>query len=73
MASRPLNCCRNRASRQGATIWISGMSAYAVTSNRTWSLPLPVAPWLMVPALLARAISTIRFAISGRAMDVPSR
>jgi hypothetical protein len=34
---------------------------------------LPVAPWLIASAFVFLAISTSRLAISGRAIDVPSR
>ena len=43
------------------------------SSKRTWSLPLPVAPWLTASAPTCLAISIWRLAISGRAMEVPSR
>jgi hypothetical protein len=33
-------------SRHGTMHWMFGSKWYAVSSNRTWSLPLPVAPWL---------------------------
>ena len=32
-------------SRWGAMIFSSGASAFTARSKRTWSLPLPVAPW----------------------------
>ena len=54
-------------------IFTFGMSAYAPSSKRTWSLPLPVAPWEMASAPVFFAISTMCFAMSGRAIDVPSR
>ena len=73
MSARPWNCSRNRASRHGAMIRMSGCNAKAVSSNRTWSFPFPVAPCAIAWALFSRAISTMRLAISGRAMEVPSR
>ena len=49
---------RKRASRHGAMTCKSGASAAAVSSNRTWSLPLPVAPWAMASRLfLARDLN----------------
>ena len=42
----------------------SGASAAAASSNRTWSLPLKVAPWAIACARCLRAISTIRLAIN---------
>ena len=69
----PGNCSRNDASRHGAMTCNSGASAAAVSSNRTWSLPLPVAPWAMASAFSRRAISTMRLAMSGRAMLVPRK
>jgi hypothetical protein len=51
----------------------SGASAAVVSSNRTWSFPLPVAPCAMYSAFSLRAISTIRLAMSGRAMLVPRK
>jgi hypothetical protein len=43
------------------------------SSNRTWSLPLPVAPCETASAPTACAISIWRLAMRGRAMEVPSR
>ena len=43
------------------------------SSKRTWSLPLPVAPCETASAPTCLAISIWRFAMSGRAMEVPSR
>ena len=43
------------------------------SSNRTWSLPLPVAPWETASPPTSSAISIWRLAISGRAIEVPSR
>ena len=60
-------------SRHGAMIVRFGASALIVSSKRTWSLPLPVAPCAMASAPSAFAISTRRLAISGRANDVPKR
>ena len=54
-------------------IFIWGAKALIASSNRTWSLPLPVQPWQMASAPSALAISTMRFAMIGRAKDVPSR
>ncbi len=39
---------------------------------RTWSLPLPVQPWAIVPASSISAISTSLRAISGRPSAVAS-
>ena len=44
-----------------------------VSSKRTWSFPFPVAPWQIATAPSFLAISTRRFAITGRAMDVPNK
>jgi len=52
-------------------IFSSGASAAYVSSNRHWSLPLPVAPWETVSAFSFFAISICAFAISGRAIEVP--
>ena len=60
-------------SRHGAITLMFGFSAYAPISKRTWSLPLPVAPWLIASAFVAAAMSIRCFAISGRAIDVPSK
>ena len=60
-------------SRHGAITPSSGASAAYVSSNRTWSLPLPVAPWATPSAPSRRAISTWARAMSGRAIDVPRR
>lgn len=42
-----------------------GLSALTVTSNLTWSFPLPVHPWATAWASSISATSTIFFAISG--------
>ncbi len=55
------------ASRIGATIVRSGASTENDTSNRTWSLPLPVHPCASVPASTSRATRTISSAMHGRA------
>ena len=60
-------------SRQGAITRSSGASAAYVSSKRTWSLPLPVAPWATASAPSRRATSTWAWAMSGRAIEVPSR
>ena len=57
----------------GATIFISGARALIPSSKRTWSFPLPVAPWQIATAPSFFAISTRIFAISGRAIAVPRR
>ena len=44
-----------------------------VSSKRTWSLPLPVHPCATASAPSFSAISTMCFAMSGRANDVPSK
>ena len=54
-------------------IFTSGISAYAVSSKRTWSLPLPVAPCEIASAPTLRAVSTSALAMSGRAIEVPRR
>ena len=61
-------------SRQGAIDLDVGVRARSSrASNRTWSLPLPVAPWTTASAPVCAAISICRLAISGRAIEVPSR
>src|SRR5215471_13811883 len=60
-------------SRHGAITDSSGARAAYVSSNRTWSLPLPVAPWLTASPPSARATSTWALAIRGRAIEVPIR
>ena len=60
-------------SRHGAISVMFGASALTVSSKRTWSLPLPVAPCAMASAPSCLAISTSFFAMIGRAKDVPSR
>ena len=57
----------------GAITFRSGASALIASSKRIWSLPLPVAPWQIVVAPSFLAISTRRFAMTGLAMEVPSR
>ena len=59
--------------RQGAMIFMWGARDLMVSSKRTWSLPLPVAPWQMAVAPSFRAISTNFSAMMGRAKLVPSR
>jgi hypothetical protein len=59
-------------SRTGAMIFRSGASAPIETSNRTWSLPLPVQPWAIALAPSSRATWTRCIAISGRARAVAS-
>ena len=54
-------------------IFMFGAKALMASSNRTWSFPLPVHPWQMASAPSAKAISTIRLAIMGRAKEVPRR
>src|SRR6187399_1465114 len=54
-------------SRHGAMTRMFGASAYALSSKRTWSLPLPVAPCEIASAPVFVAISTSRFAIGVRA------
>ncbi len=53
-------------SRTGAMIFRSGASVWNVTSNRTWSFPLPVHPCATATAPCSRATRTISCAISGR-------
>ena len=45
---------------------MSGASAVSDTSNRTWSLPLPVQPCATASAPVSRATSTSICEISGR-------
>ena len=52
---------------------MSGLSASAANWNRHWSFPLPVAPCTNVSAPTSRATCKQTLAISGRAIDVPSR
>ena len=52
---------------------MSGANRLMVSSNRTWSLPLPVQPWAMASAPSALAISTSFLAMMGLAKAVPSR
>jgi len=58
--------------RHGAMTCRSGASAAAVSSNRTWSLPLPVAPWAMGRPFPFGDFH-MRLAMSGRAMLVPRK
>jgi hypothetical protein len=53
-------------SRTGASTFRSGASAPTPTSNRTWSLPLPVQPCATVDAPCWRAAATRCLTISGR-------
>jgi hypothetical protein len=53
-------------SRTGAVTVMSGARAAMPTSKRTWSLPLPVHPWLMMFAPNFRAASTMCLTIVGR-------
>ena len=46
----------SRSARWLLTVF--GASALAVSSKRTWSLPLPVAPWAMASAPTSSAMST---------------
>ncbi len=50
-----------------------GASAAKAISKRTWSFPLPVAPWATAEAPSCSAISTWRRAMTGRASAVPRR
>ena len=52
---------------------MSGAKRLMASSNRTWSLPLPVAPWAMASAPSASAISASFLPMTGRAKAVPSR
>ena len=63
----------NSHSRHGAMIFVFGESALIVNSKRTWSFPLPVAPWAMASAPSCAAISTNFLAINGLAKEVPNR
>ena len=47
----------------------SGASAPMPTSNRTWSLPLPVHPWATVVAPCLCAAATRCWTITGREID----
>ena len=51
---------------------MSGTKCLSVSSNLTWSLPLPVQPWQMASAPSAMAISARRLAMTGLASEVPS-
>ena len=53
-------------SRTGAMILRSGPRVWNVTSNRTWSFPLPVQPCATATASCSRATLTINCAIKGR-------
>ena len=55
------------ASRIGASTSRSGASTPNDTSNRTWSLPLPVQPCATTSAPISRATLTTSSTISGRA------
>ena len=59
-------------SRTGAMIFSSGASVWNVTSNRTWSFPLPVQPCATATAPCSRATRTMSCAISGRPSAVAS-
>ncbi len=59
-------------SRAGATTLIAGASAAALTSNRTWSFPLPVQPCAMPDAPSSSAMRTRCFAMSGLPSAVAS-
>jgi hypothetical protein len=50
----------------GASTTSSGAIVIALTSKRTWSLPLPVQPWAIASAPRSRAMSTRWRVISGR-------
>jgi hypothetical protein len=52
--------------RTGAMTSSSGARARVDTSNRTWSLPLPVQPWATASAPFALAAATRCFTITGR-------
>ena len=73
ISARPGNCCRNRSCRQGRSPRSPGARAAAVSSKRTWSLPLPVAPCATAFAPSVWAISIMRLAMRGRAMLVPRK
>ena len=60
-------------SRQGAIIGIFGATDLIASSNRTWSLPLPVQPCAIASAPSSSAIFASISAISGRANEVPRR
>ncbi len=60
-------------SLRGAIIFSPGASAIAVTSNLTWSFPLPVQPWAMAAAFSFLATSTRPFAIIGLDSAVASK
>ena len=62
-----------RPMRQGAITESSGASARKVNSKRTWSLPLPVAPWATASQPVSRATSAWCLAMRGRARAVPNR
>ena len=63
---RPLPFANRRDDLQvGASVW-------NVTSNRTWSFPLPVQPWATAAAPCSRATRTMSWAIRGRPRAVAS-
>lgn len=63
---------RNR--KNGGTCYTYNRQSKAYpSSNRTWSLPFPVAPCDTASAPTAWAISICRFAMRGRAIEVPSK
>jgi hypothetical protein len=45
----------------------------APSSKRTWSLPLPVAPWEMASAPVDFTVSIMPWMMQGRAREVPRR
>src|SRR5262245_24567254 len=53
-------------SRSGAMTFASGYVALNDSSNRSWSLPLPVHPWTTASAPRSTAISATACAITGR-------
>lgn len=57
----------------GARTRRAGSRAVTPVKKRTWSLPLPVAPWATASAFSAWAISTMRWAISGRESGAATR
>ena len=54
-------------------IFMSGAKRLMASSKRTWSLPLPVAPWHTASAPSSRAIWASFLPMMGRAKAVPSR
>ena len=69
-AAYSMESCRVKPhTRTGARTSRSGASVRRLTSNRTWSLPLPVQPWATASAENSRAAATRWRAMTGRDND----